>query len=397
MHTDSNAGWKPVPHRDPAQSPQSGGSGNRPHPHSADSAPQTGRPPTPAPVATAAQTQASKPAQAASTANRSNPPAKNGGFLSWLGNLFGGAQSKIDPIQIGPDRQVLTPEEWKMVYATIDGPVRHHRIAVSSEKGGVGKTTTVLGLGTAFATYRRDPPTALDANPHRGTLSDRLGAEHGRTMRDLLEHVGEIRTVADYRQFTSVATSRLEVIASEKDQARQAAFSPEDYLTALEVVQAFRQILITDTGTDMLLPSMAAVYRNVDTLVVPATTAKDGFTLALETLEWWKTHSPHGPELVANAVVPITRMETFTVEDPSIGPEQLAQDMREFEQAHRRYEAKLIDQLHEHVRAVVPIPNDPSLRHGGLFHWESLRQETREAYIRLAFEVAQGFGHERTN
>lgn len=394
MHTDSNAGWKPVPHRDPAQSPQSGGSGNRPQPHSADSAPRNDRPRSKAP-ANKPMPAASKPAQA--SASKPSPTGTTGGFWAWLGNLFGGATPpKIEPVQIGPDRQVLTPEEWKTVYATIDGPVRHHRIAVSSEKGGVGKTTTVLGLGTAFATYRRDPPTALDANPHRGTLSDRLGAEHGRTMRDLLEHVGEIRTVADYRQFTSVATSRLEVIASEKDQARQAAFSPEDYMTALDVVQAFRQILITDTGTDMLLPSMAAVYRNVDTLVVPATTAKDGFALALETLQWWKTHSPHGPELVANAVVPITRMETFTVEDPSIGPEQLAQDMREFEEAHRRYESQLIDQLHEHVRAVVPIPNDPSLRHGGLFHWESLRQETREAYIRLAFEVAQGFGHERT-
>ena len=46
----------------------------------------------------------------------------------------------------------------------------HHRVAVLSLKGGVGKTTTAVGLGATFATLRGDRVIAVDANPDRGTL-----------------------------------------------------------------------------------------------------------------------------------------------------------------------------------------------------------------------------------
>ena len=51
----------------------------------------------------------------------------------------------------------------------------HHRVAVLSLKGGVGKTTTAVGLGATLATLRGDRVIAVDANPDRGTLSDKVG------------------------------------------------------------------------------------------------------------------------------------------------------------------------------------------------------------------------------
>ena len=48
----------------------------------------------------------------------------------------------------------------------------HHRVAVMSLKGGVGKTTTTVGLGAMLASLRGDRVIAVDANPDRGTLSD---------------------------------------------------------------------------------------------------------------------------------------------------------------------------------------------------------------------------------
>ena len=62
----------------------------------------------------------------------------------------------------------------------------HHRVAVMSLKGGVGKTTTTVGLGAMLASLRGDRVIAVDANPDRGTLSDKVRLETAATVRDLL-------------------------------------------------------------------------------------------------------------------------------------------------------------------------------------------------------------------
>ena len=49
-----------------------------------------------------------------------------------------------------------------------------HRVAVTSIKGGVGKTTVAACLGLVLAEHRGDRVVALDANPDAGTLADRL-------------------------------------------------------------------------------------------------------------------------------------------------------------------------------------------------------------------------------
>ncbi|HEV7791135.1 MAG TPA: AAA family ATPase, partial [Pseudonocardia sp.] len=58
-----------------------------------------------------------------------------------------------------------------------------HQIAVSSLKGGVGKTTVSAVLGLTLAEHRGDRVVALDANPDAGTLADRLTGEIGVTVR----------------------------------------------------------------------------------------------------------------------------------------------------------------------------------------------------------------------
>src|SRR5262249_44701865 len=93
------------------------------------------------------------------------------------------------------------------------------RIAVLSIKGGVGKTTTTLGLGSALAMVRADRVIAVDANPDRGTLAERVAdTSTSSTVRDLLRDPN-IRRYADVRNHTRLAASRLEVLASEQDPA----------------------------------------------------------------------------------------------------------------------------------------------------------------------------------
>ena len=57
----------------------------------------------------------------------------------------------------------------------------HHRVAVMSLKGGVGKTTAAVGLGSTLASLRGDRVIAVDGNPDRGTLSDKVRLETSAT------------------------------------------------------------------------------------------------------------------------------------------------------------------------------------------------------------------------
>ncbi|SLJ66350.1 ESX-1 secretion-associated protein EspI [Mycobacteroides abscessus subsp. abscessus] len=82
-----------------------------------------------------------------------------------------------------------------------------------SLKGGVGKTTTTMGLGSIFASIRGDRVIAVDANPDFGTLSQRVPLQTRSTVRDLLLDPS-IERYSDVRRHTSQATSRLEVLAS---------------------------------------------------------------------------------------------------------------------------------------------------------------------------------------
>jgi len=78
-----------------------------------------------------------------------------------------------------------------------------YKIAVLSLKGGVGKTTTTVGLGSTFAALRGDHVVAVDANPDRGTLAGRIPSQTAATVRDLLNDAENVHWYSDVRAFTS--------------------------------------------------------------------------------------------------------------------------------------------------------------------------------------------------
>ncbi len=69
-------------------------------------------------------------------------------------------------------------EEATEVARALQQPVTTGRqIAVSSIRGGAGKTTVAALLNLTFAHYRQDPVLAVEADPALGSLPIRLGAE----------------------------------------------------------------------------------------------------------------------------------------------------------------------------------------------------------------------------
>jgi MinD-like ATPase involved in chromosome partitioning or flagellar assembly len=249
----------------------------------------------------------------------------------------------------------------------------HHRVAVLSLKGGVGKTTTTVGLGSTLASLRGDRVIAIDANPDRGTLCDKLRLETAATVRDLLNEEDQIQRYADVRAYTTQATSGLEVLASDRDPTVSVAFSDEDYADVARVLEHYYSVSIIDCGTGLLHSAMAGVLRLADQIVLVSSPSVDGARSASATLDWLAAH--HYGDLVRGAVVVLS----------AIRPRgKSAVDLTRLEQ---HFAAR--------CRAVVRVPYDAHLEEGAEVDLARLRRATADAYLVLAAEVGDGFSWPR--
>ncbi len=249
----------------------------------------------------------------------------------------------------------------------------HHRVAVLSLKGGVGKTTTAVGLGATLATLRGDRVIAVDANPDRGTLSDKVRLETAATIRDLLNERDQVLRYADVRAFTSQAPSRLEVLASDRDPTVSVAFGADDYCDAARVLEHFYSICITDCGTGLLHSAMSGVLRLADQIVLVSSPSVDGARSASATLDWLEAH--RCGDLVRNGVVVLS----------AIRPK--SKSTVDLDRLEHHFAAR--------CRAVARIPYDPHLEEGAEVELELLSSETAEAYLTLAATVGDGFAWPR--
>ncbi|OBK79160.1 chromosome partitioning protein ParA [Mycobacterium sp. 1164985.4] len=253
--------------------------------------------------------------------------------------------------------------------AQIERPLRGcHRIAVLSLKGGVGKTTITATLGATLASLRGDRVIAVDANPDRGTLSEKVPLETPATVRHLLRDAEGIQAYSDVRAYTSQGPSRLEVLASESDPAVSEAFSSDEYSRTLEVLERFYSLVLTDCGTGLMHSAMAAVLASADTLIVISSGSVDGARSASATLDWLDAHGHQ--DMVRNSIAVIN----------AVRPRSGKVDMK-----------KVVDHFSRRCRAVHEVPFDPHLEEGAQISLERLKPETREALLELAAAVAAGF------
>ncbi|PRI16905.1 ATPase [Mycobacterium shigaense] len=259
--------------------------------------------------------------------------------------------------------------------AQVNRPLRgSYRVALLSLKGGVGKTTIAATLGSTFAAIRGDRVVAVDANPDRGTLSQKIPLETTSTVRQLLRDAGTIERYSDVRRYTSKGPAGLEVLASETDPAISEAFSADDYTRTLEIVERFYGLVLTDCGPGLLHSAMSSVLENADVLTVVASGSIDGARAASATLDWLDAHGHEA--LVRNSIAVIN----------AVRPRTGKVDM-----------TKVIDHFSRRCRAVRLIPYDPHLDQGAEISLEQLRRNTREAFTELAAVVAEGFPGDQPN
>lgn len=240
-------------------------------------------------------------------------------------------------------------------------------VPVLSRKGGVGKTTVTTLLGMALADARDDRVVAVDANPDRGTLAERVAGRIGRTVRDVVRDHAKITGYADMSDLVVRDETRLDVLASDADPHVAAAFGDDDYRTVAEVAAHYYSIVLTDTGTGMVHSVMEGTLDLADELVIVAGLSVDEARLASETLTWLEAHGRG--DLVERAVVVLNQS---TPGAPLVRLDEL--------EAH----------FGTRVRAVVRLPYDPALATGSAITYAELKPETRLAARELAARVVEG-------
>ncbi|WP_308447292.1 hypothetical protein [Microbacterium sp. BH-3-3-3] len=269
-------------------------------------------------------------------------------------------------INLGDGRRARQRKELdRRISAPLVGGARF--VPVLSRKGGVGKTTVTSLLGMALADAREDRIIAVDANPDRGTLADRVGSANGRTVRDLVRAHDEMSGYNDVSSIVARDATRLDVLASDTDPRVSEAFSDDDYRQVADVAAHYYSIVLTDTGTGIVHSVMGATLELADTLVIVAGLSVDEARLASETLTWLETNGY--TTQVRDAVVVLNNSRPGA---PLVRESEL--------EAHFR----------SRVRTVIRMPYDARIAAGSAITFRELQPATRQAARELAAAVVEG-------
>ncbi|MGN6326362.1 nucleotide-binding protein [Pseudolysinimonas sp.] len=246
-------------------------------------------------------------------------------------------------------------------------------VPVLTRKGGVGKTTITTLLGMALADLRDDRVVAIDANPDRGTLAERVNRQTRSTVRDVVVHAPEIRDEASLQRHLSRDATGLDVLASDTDPLISEAFDENDYNVIADVLtQQSTGIVLTDCGTGIVHSVMRATLQRADEVVVVSGGSVDEARLASETLTWLEANGY--AHLVRNGIVALNTATQGT-------------DLVKLTEIEAHFRSR--------VREVVRIPYDRELAAGSVVRYAALKPFTRQAARDLAASVMDGLPAER--
>lgn len=243
-------------------------------------------------------------------------------------------------------------------------------VPVLTRKGGVGKTTVTTLLGMALSISREDRVIAIDANPDRGTLAERVSKSTRFTVRDVVNRAAAIDGFTEFSTMVSRDVTRLDVLASDSDPMLSEAFDEGDYNVVADMAARYYSVVLTDCGTGIVHSVMRPTLQRASGLVIVSGGSVDEARLASETLTWLEANG-YG-DLVRNSIVALNTATQAT-------------------------NLVKIDEIEQHfktrVREVVRIPYDPALAAGSVIKFNQLHRHTREAARELAALVVDGLNN----
>lgn len=275
-------------------------------------------------------------------------------------------------VNLGDSRAVRERKELDARIAKkFEGGTRF--VPILTRKGGVGKTTITALLGMAMAEVREDQIIAVDANPDRGTLSERVNKQTRATVRDAVTKAAAITSFNDFTELVSRDETRLDVLASDTDPMLSEAFDENDYNVVADLASRFYSVMLTDCGTGIVHSVMRATLQRADEIVIVSGGSIDEARLASETLTWLEANG-YG-DLARNAVVAINTGTQGT-------------NLVKLEEIEAHFQSR--------VREIVRIPYDQHLASGSVINFKQLAPLTRDAARELAAVVVDGLPATRT-
>jgi len=297
--------------------------------------------------------------------NRTPRPAPHGGLNRFL------YEASLHLVNLGDSAKVRAHKELSArIQKRFEGGARF--IPVLTRKGGVGKTTITALLGMALADARDDRIIAIDANPDRGTLAERVDRQTRETVRDVVTKASSIGGYTDFSRFVSRDETRLDILASDTDPTLSEAFDDNDYNVVAGLAARYYSLVLTDCGTGIVHSVMRATLQRADSIVIVSGGSVDEARLASETLTWLEANG--FGELVRNAIVAINLATQGT-------------HLVKVDEIEAHFQSR--------VREIVRIPYDPQLAAGSVVNWRELRPVTQHAARELAALVVEGLPADR--
>ncbi|WP_142039447.1 MinD/ParA family ATP-binding protein [Arthrobacter sp. SLBN-100] len=292
-------------------------------------------------------------------------PRPVGGFRGAIYKMTGGAWN------MGPGSKQRQEEELgRRISRQLQGS---YNTAVLSLKGGIGKTSTTVGVGLTLAEYRGDAPCAIDANPDSGDLVERALGEgiyqqaSPRTITDLLRNIDSIDSLTGLARYMHHA-GRLHLIAGEQDPEVSDSLTAAEYLRIRKLISSYYSVALTDCGTGVTHNAMSGILQSADNLVIAAGYAVSGAKRARSTLHWLASHGYE--DLARNAIVVITDKDEVSSRVDK-------------------------DAIEEHLsgicRELIAVPHDRGVADGDLVTLDVLKPETRRAYKEIAAAIVDGY------
>ncbi len=288
-----------------------------------------------------------------------------GGFRGAMYRLTSGR------VNFGPSQtQIRLAERGSRISRSLERP---YSTVFLSFKGGIGKTSTAVGVGLALAQARGVPPIAIDADPDSGDLAERLLGEEEmlrvrpRSITDLVRDIPNVRTWTDLSGYIT-QVDRLHVVAGEQDPAVSDSLTAEGYRRVHDLVQSFFSVILTDCGTGVTHNAMSGILSKADSVVIATGYAFSGVKRAVSTIDWL---SQHGYEKLAQeAIVVLTDKDNVSI--------RVQKDM-------------VRTHLATHSRQVFVVPNDQAVADGDRIDPERVQPRTREAWAEVAAAVIDGY------
>lgn len=267
-----------------------------------------------------------------------------------------------------------SPDERRVraLNAIINSPLLgSYSVMVLGGKGGVGKTTTAIGMGSMFASVRKDKVVAIDGNPDIGAnLAERIDPTAASSYREVLAD-DRIERYADMRSHVGQSpVSGLDVLAANRQVSDRKLLDPKTYHATYERLQRFYSVFVTDAGTNVEHPVMKGLLAKADSIIVVASSTRDSAQAAGKVMDWLREAGHH--ELLARSVVVLNDVTG-------------------------RSDRKLIDTLVKTFARrvgdarVFVLPYDRHIAAAGVVDIDQLRPATRRQFLEIAAAVAANF------